>query len=181
MYGRRDQEENLDTIRYEIDMLDYCYERYVDLERKQQTSDQGDLNAYLECFLLHYRNLVEFFSTKDIRKDETNLRIYLPLAWASGKLDVEETKQLIRRDLFDSVWQKISIYLAHCTTYRASTLTEWPVDEMYKELNKTLAQFEKVMHLDRIKRGGVPCPVRVTPLQNGASTATFTAVKSVPD
>ena len=64
MRPRGEKETNLDTIGYEIDMLDFALERYRDLKSQQKAVEQGDLNVYLECFLLHYRNLVEFFSDK---------------------------------------------------------------------------------------------------------------------
>jgi hypothetical protein len=177
MYARAEKEEHLDIIRYEIDMLDFVYKRYADLDCGQQTSDQGDLNAYLECFLLHYRNLVEFFSKKDIRNDETNLRIYLPLAWASGKLDVEEAKKAIRQDLFEKHWKRLSIYLAHCTTYRVKDPAKWKPQEMYDELNQTLVDFERVMQFHRLRPGGVP-PVAAPRMTSGSSGSTETLTRT---
>jgi hypothetical protein len=47
---------HLDTIHYEIDMLEYAF------AKSKSALTPPELNMTIESFLLHYRNLIEFFS-----------------------------------------------------------------------------------------------------------------------
>lgn len=59
MYSRRLKESHRDTVSYEIDMLRFCAER---LEALRATGNDRESYLALEGFLLHYRNLLHFFS-----------------------------------------------------------------------------------------------------------------------
>jgi len=154
MYPRADKEDDLDTIRYEINMLDYSYVRYIELERKPGI-ERGDVNAFLECFLLHYRNLIEFFSSKKPREDGTDLRIGKPLIGMATRVPLEMTKKLTRDELCKEHWKNLSVFLDHCTIYRARDPKTWNVGAMYQQLNSTLADFEKITKMERERPGGV--------------------------
>jgi len=54
-YSRTEKESHLDTIHYELSMLNFCGEQLDKLSRADHS-----FNAFLECFLLHYRNVMEF-------------------------------------------------------------------------------------------------------------------------
>jgi hypothetical protein len=62
-YERSKKGSHLDTIHYEIDMLEYTLSKMTKAELPPP-----EFNMTLECFLLHYRNLIEFFSGKKHRK-----------------------------------------------------------------------------------------------------------------
>ena len=125
-YGRPDKLSHAQTILYEIDML-----RFAAGNLEGPTPHARWRN--LECFLLHFRTLIEFFG-KDPRKDprKDNLSMWRPEAiWPdqATRPNAEALQSLRRSDL----WQKyevrdqnrandkISRYLQHCTEQR----TEW--------------------------------------------------------
>lgn len=60
-----------DTVLYEIYTLRYAAERL----RQEQWDDQKDAWAYLEAFLLHYRNLIEFLGKKTRNIRPTDLHV----------------------------------------------------------------------------------------------------------
>jgi hypothetical protein len=60
-YFRREKESNAATVLYEIDMLRFARERLLSPARWFEACDEW---LYLEAFLLHYRNLIEFFGKK---------------------------------------------------------------------------------------------------------------------
>jgi hypothetical protein len=59
IYSRPEKGNHLNTILYEIEILEYCYESLVTSLGKW--GDMRKAFICLEAFLLHYRNLVEFF------------------------------------------------------------------------------------------------------------------------
>lgn len=155
MYLRGRKETHLDTIRYEIDMLDFSFARYSALKEMPDPAEPGETNACLECFLLHYRNLIEFLSDKPGRKDGTDLRIGEPGPWSVQGLEKQRTNKLKRADLYEKYWRELSVYLDHCTTYRTDEHPGWHVEAMYGELNVTLIEFVTLTHLTRQMRNGV--------------------------
>jgi hypothetical protein len=58
MVERKRKESHQDTIWYEIDMLEYCY---AVLEKNPPAITNARWNLLVEGFLLHYRNLIQFF------------------------------------------------------------------------------------------------------------------------
>ncbi len=60
MYARPPKQLPLDTINYEIGMVEHCFQRLKPEPREKCSSKE--CYVYIECFLLHYRNLVRFFS-----------------------------------------------------------------------------------------------------------------------
>jgi hypothetical protein len=68
MYTRRPKESHRDTVTYEIDMLDFCARR-----ASRECPEEADKGVYLEGFLLHYHNLVRFFSGEHHREDKVAL------------------------------------------------------------------------------------------------------------
>ena len=119
MYTRRPKESHLDTVRYEIDMLDFCAEK---LMQKPQGWDEGDQNVYLEGFLVHYRNLLRFFSGKNPK--DNDLSTAKPEVWAvrqitAAELDaIKKPAENLDKDRGDGYHAKISRYIQHCTIYR---------------------------------------------------------------
>lgn len=139
MYPRGEKESHLDTVRYEIDMLGYS------LKRWRETGvefDAGDRNSFLECFLLHYRVLLEFLS--GIHNKPTDLIISRPQVWAMRKVDLQETSSLQKRSkaLHKSYHSKISKFLQHCTRARADIPHKWYPETMYTEIQEILSEFE---------------------------------------
>lgn len=142
MYSRVKKESHLDTIRYEIDMLDFCYLRLMTLTC---LGEQGDANVFFEGFLLHYRNLLAFLTGDHCR--EKDLSIRHPEVWARRPVTDSELETIRSKaeELDKLYYQDISCYVQHLTEKRASTDRGWMVEEMYKRLAPLLDRFEDVV------------------------------------
>lgn len=133
------------TILYESDMLTHSAGRLG--ETKWQI--EKDQWIYLEAFLIHFRNLIEFFGHPAPR--EGDLTITKPeIIWPdeSKRPASAELKSLNRPDLWDKYEgnqpHKISKYLHHCTKIRTE-MKNWEVGAMYGELKPLLEQFEELL------------------------------------
>jgi len=62
-----------DTILYEVYMLRFSIRRLMQHDEQGDWEDQKDAWGYLEVFLLHYRNLIEFLgkTKRRLRKKRT--------------------------------------------------------------------------------------------------------------
>ncbi len=154
MFSRRQKESHLDTIQYEIDMLNHCYEKLMK-EKWQSTPDNF---IALECFLLHYRNLIEFFG------DSEDLKVSEWKDWSPRQLSSEELTSISDKKPFNNHRGQISQYLQHCTKSRTKD-RGWKVKEMYGELKHVLENFRRLF------------PVR--PITSTASTSN-NSMKSFP-
>ena len=129
---------NAQTILYEIDMFRFAAESL-------EQSDKWNSWRNLECFLLHFRNLIEFFG-KEPRGDD--LSITKPeTIWTDPATmpPLDKLDRLHRKDLWTkyevrvgtAVNDKISRYLQHCTEQRVDGKS-WNAREMVEELNPVM-------------------------------------------
>jgi hypothetical protein len=146
--SRPEKLSHTQTMLYEIDMLRETAQKLS----KNNWNAEKDKWTCLESFLLHFRNLIEFFGRPDPRGDD--LHITKPDAfWPEvSQRPAEAVREgLVRRDLWDEYEDakpdRISKYLHHCTETRIET-KEWKVGEMFGELQPTLISFESLV-LDR--------------------------------
>jgi hypothetical protein len=113
---------------------------------------QGDFHKWivLESFLLHFRNLVEFFGRPD--SPGHHLSIKKPESFwpdtATRPAD-PALARLHRQDLWTKYEgpanpQSISKYLHHCTRQRTEA-KDWNISEMYNEISGTLDEFERLL------------------------------------
>ena len=146
MYSRRPKESHLDTVRYEIDMLDFSVQRVV---QQPQARDEGDRNVYLECFFVHFRNLLRFFSGTNHRKND--LSTAEPEHWSPKQLTEAEIQALQRpaRGLETRYFDQISAYIQHCTIERHENDIKWDVNGMYRELDVVIDEFERLFPRDQ--------------------------------
>jgi|SRR6516162_3456582 hypothetical protein len=146
--------DHLETIIYEIDMLDYCFDRL----RRPWLERGKEYNLCLEGFLLHYRNLIEFFASH-----VGDPKAGAPKGWSPRRLSPVE---------FDSIQNKaikkhygpISSYLSHCDRIRKEEGKYWRYVEMYEEIKPFLESLRKLFP-------SVPRPPVATLGPEGASTA----------
>jgi hypothetical protein len=149
--SRIDKAEQYQTVLYEIDMLRYSYSNIL---QPPAAARDADVWAYLESFLVHYRNLLDFFGKPN--PWDTDLTIEHPeMIWSAKAVldrrmppqqDLQKMRTVGRR-----LWEKyddktnrddtISRYLQHCTTYRISPKPWFPV-EMMQEISEVTAVFE---------------------------------------
>jgi hypothetical protein len=137
MYSRPLKETHRDTISYEIDMLKFCAQGFPNIPSEQQ----GEKNLYLEGFLLHYRNLIRFFSGKEHRGDDLSTR--KPDDWThiDNPAAIEEIQRR-GQSLENSHYSDISKYLQHCTTLRSTESKGWKIDQMTEEIMPIIDLFE---------------------------------------
>jgi hypothetical protein len=135
-YSRPEKGDHMSTIKYEIEMLDFCYQDLI-----ANLGKWGDVRrawVCLEAFLLHYRNLIEFFG------DEGDLKASKPEVWARRKLAPEEIASISNRKLCKKYRGAISAYLQHCTKIRAKIDRSWNVFEMYNEIKALIETFRSL-------------------------------------
>jgi len=126
---------HLDTIQYEIDMLNYCKDRLL----AGKWPNQASYYLCIEGFLLHYRNLSEFFGSK---KD---LKALEPEVWSpQKKLTDAQLASIQNARLDDKYTGQISQYLSHCTKSRAERDRDWNIVEMYGEVEPCIENFRKI-------------------------------------
>lgn len=136
-----------DTVLYEIYMLRFAAKR---LQRERWEEPQ-DAWVYLEDFLVHYRNLIEFLG-KQNKISDTDLHVRT--IWA--KLSVPPPADLAKIHAdganlwaeYEEVEDRISRYLQHCTTKRTKA-KNWFIDVMIEKLEPLLAKIVPVLEPQR--------------------------------
>jgi len=131
------------TVLYEIDMFRFAAHRLFE-GQWQADKDQW---VYLESFLLHYRNLIEFLGKQE-NISETDLHI--SNLWE--RLGIKEPATVDRiKEGGEKLWDKyergadrISRYLHHCTSYRTD-FKQWDVGGMSAELETVIVDVEKAL------------------------------------
>lgn len=142
--ARRPKESHRDTVSYEIEMLRFCFE----MLKNGNCAEQSEY-LYLEGFLLHYRNLIEFFSGEHHKdnKDHTfdDLSMAVLITWASREPSHSELTAIrVPATTLDSGYYKqISKYLQHCTLARSERDRDWNVELMMKQIVPIIAEFER--------------------------------------
>jgi hypothetical protein len=110
--------DHLDTVRYEIDML-----RFAAYRLAEQKLTERDAWVYLEAFLLHYRNLIDFLGSENPRPTDLHVTNIWQLGNLVPPMEMDEiyargralrAKYEPTKDQGGGV--RISQYLQHCTT-----------------------------------------------------------------
>lgn len=125
---------HVETILYEMDMLDFCFSRL-----RERKGTRAGYNLSIEGFLLHYRNLIQFFG------NHIGLRAGRPAEWSLQRtLSDAEIATIQNPSLLKEYDGPISIYLCHCTPNRAERDVEWRHIEMYEKIAPLLVNFRKL-------------------------------------
>jgi len=163
------------TILYEIDMLNFTASRLEEGNDWQRWCN-------LECFLLHFRNLIEFFGKQPTRDDLSIQRPENIWTHPATMPPLAQLKHLHREDLWkkyevrEKGWQddKISRYLQHCTRQRVESKV-WRVGVMLEELSPVLEEFESLLP-DKHRPWGRP-PIQGIVVSTEASFGTATVTR----
>lgn len=187
LHHRSEKNRNLDTLLYEIDMLRHCegaVRRRV-VADDATGAERADYYLAIEGFLLHLRNLLAFLTNH--KSKDTDIIINEPEVWAGRHVDQRECSDLIKgcRELDrrygvladgrqSTCYDEISKYLQHCTTFRYERARQWPVEDIYADINPFLESFEARFARDatsvRVIEGG--------PTGTAGSTASFRTLGS---
>ncbi|HZI57916.1 MAG TPA: hypothetical protein VFF39_14135 [Verrucomicrobiae bacterium] len=160
LHTRPDKLEDYETVLYEIDMLRFTKDRLMSAD---PFKSEGEEWVYLEAFLLHFRNLIEFFRGKSSRTDD--LSIAQPDVWPNQKTPTVDLTPLNRPDLwtkYEEIPERISKYLQHCTKQRVIK-KKWDVQAMYEDLRPVLEKFEALLpEYKPATKPAMPQPVSAT-------------------
>jgi hypothetical protein len=176
-FSRLEKATDAETILYEIDML-----RFAASELVGGKLERGDREwVYLECFLLHYRNLIEFVGKeqREVRKTDLHVSNIWKRIRTRSPAELAQIHAVGRKlwEKYERVDDRISRFLQHCTTLRTE-FKEWEVGTMYNELEPLLygiesairparAQQQRLTILDR-EANSTATWVRYGPLIDGA-------------
>jgi hypothetical protein len=162
---------------YEMDLFRHAAHRLV--EDKWQ--NEMDKWVCLEGFLLHFRNLIEFFGRTKPRPDD--LSILKPERFWRDPVNrpaEEVLQQMHRPDLWEKYEdrdnpEKISRYLQHCTEQRVEP-KNWEIGEMFNELYGLLDGFERLLP-DKTRTWVMPALQVKRVLVGSESAGTNTVIK----
>ena len=156
--SRPSKESHVGTILYEIDMLEYCFGRL----REKRWAEEKDYYLCIEGFLLHYRNLIEFFGNHG-----RGLKAAVPGDWSPRALSAGEVASILNASLLRHYGELISRYLSHCNEIRAEEDRGWQHIEMYEKIKPLLASFRTLFPSS-------PGAVRTEEMLSGAHMSTAT-------
>jgi hypothetical protein len=138
------KESHVDTVLYEIDMLDFCYGRL----REGKWPNPQTYYLFIEGFLLHYRNLANFFGNRD------GFEARRPGDWTQRQLTDSELTSIQDETPYKDYSGQISQYLCHCTLSRADQDRTWKPVVMYDAIRSCIENFRKLFpsRLDSARR-----------------------------
>ncbi len=137
-YQRSLKDSHVSVVWYEIDMMHFACDSLRD---NGEAASLAEKNLLIEGALLHYRNLLRFFSGNNHRKGD--LSTARPAAWSCGKMTSQQLAQssALGKKLERAHWSDISRYLQHITEVRATEFMDWGIDEMRVKLEPALSTF----------------------------------------
>ncbi|HEV2341344.1 MAG TPA: hypothetical protein VGS15_06060 [Candidatus Acidoferrales bacterium] len=153
--------------------------RHTALKLAERKLTERDAWVYLEAFLVHFRNLIEFLGNEKPRRTD----LHVTNVWQLENLD----EPVNMKDLHQQgkqLWQKyepkegarISQYLHHCTARRVES-KDWPVPAMMKDIEPLLRDVEKYLRKKHSALEPIP-PVKGLTYFS-ASTTTMTSTSSL--
>jgi hypothetical protein len=143
VYSRPDKQDHAHTVLYEIHLLRFAKERL------ESARTFGERWVFLEAFLLHYRNLIEFFGkTKNVGDDDLSI-LYPQCIWPENAPDDAALAYMRTPALWEKYetrdnLESISKYLHHCTTHRTQ-FKQWPVQTMFEEIKFAIEKFTSTL------------------------------------
>ena len=141
MCSRSEANERIDVIKYDIKMLRFCLQR---LSEPPTAWTDSDRYLHLEGFLLHYRNLIRFFSGNQHRASDISMKRpqdFCSLSPGRAK-DYRDTAKAWDNDSEGCDYRLVSAYLQHCTRKR-TVFREWPFTEYYQKVEPLIRDFER--------------------------------------
>jgi len=176
IFSRPKKLDHVHTIHYEIDMLRFSIGRLA-----EGTLTERDAWVYLESFLLHYRNLIDFLGAESPRRGD----LHITNIWRLGGLpepanlnEIHANGKKLRAQYEPSDEQgggRISQYLQHCTEKRID-FKDWEISTMYDEIEPLLSDVIKHLGPDTGILKPVPAVKTLGELSASTTIGTYTAV-----
>ncbi len=176
--------DHVDTIHYEIDML-----RFAASKLAPETLTERDAWVYLEAFLLHYRNLIEFLGKNNTSSTDLHVTNIWQLAGLPAPSNLAEIHQkgkalLAKYEPSDAQGGgRISQYLQHCTIKRIDA-KDWAVGEMMNDIEPLLIEIQKYLGPHKGMFGQIPAVTMSTTASACTAVGTMTTaamLKPKPD
>jgi hypothetical protein len=176
--SRLDRLSYIQTMLYEIEMLRETARRYG------KRNEEMDKRICLESFLLHFRNLIQFFGPipKPLRTDDLHITKTEDFWSDANRPDEKVLAGLRLIHLWDTYENPgpakdrptISKYLHHCTKRRIAPKI-WVIGTMFGEVNPTLLSFENLV--DKNRTAQVPAGADIPSSLAGATGPAPPALK----
>jgi hypothetical protein len=172
VYERSEKKSHLDTIWYECAMLGFCHSELG----KRRAMSEPERNLFIEGFLLHYRNILEFCSGAKHRQARNgkpaDISTAAPQVWASRALTDEEVAkiQVPAQALEAKYFDDISQFLQHCTERRFIDSKQWNLDQMIEELRPVISALR-----ESFTQKAEPVKAERVLSRDDSSTSTFTS------
>jgi hypothetical protein len=179
-YSRPDKLNHADTILYEIDMLRFAAGRLVEGEWRHPR----DAWVYLEAFLVHYRNLLEFLGKPNPSNTDLHVTTIWPLVNLAPPATIKEihakgTKLWNEYEPRDAQGGgRISQFLQHCTTKRIE-FKNWRIDTMNGQIEPLLMEVEKNLRPGNAILKAMPAFEISTMFSASTATATITTAAAL--
>ena len=126
------------NVQYEFDMIEWAYERF-----SGSPKSENERNAYLECFLIHARNLLDFFvKPQNSRTDDVLARHFFEndTQWQQKEDGICTFVKKERDTIHKTV--------AHLTYERINEKT-WDVRRIFNELESAKLMFLEMLATER--------------------------------
>jgi hypothetical protein len=179
IYSRPSKLDHAATIRYEIQMLRFSYQRLA-----AQNLVEREAWVFLESFLLHYRNLIDFLGNDRLRPGDlhiTNIWTLMNLTEPANLGQIYDSGKKLRAKYEPPDVQgggRISQYLQHCTEKRVD-FKDWEVSTMYTEIEPLLSDVDKYLGPETGILKPVPAVETLSAFSASTTTGTHTAVAAV--
>lgn len=128
------------SIFYEIGMFRFAAGRLISGELKQG----NEHDAFLEVFLIHFRNLYEFFYERD-KSDNLQLKDFSLTFSNLGETTNRTEIDSLKPRGFKNIKTAINKSLSHITKTRLKYKPLWQIGKMFCFMNKTIEGFEKTL------------------------------------
>jgi hypothetical protein len=138
-YSRVNKERPQDTVIHEIRMLRFCFQQ---CHENWGNWTEDERRVYLESYLLHYRNLIEFLRSENLRS--TDLKLADVLGMSEEDTRVVSIKNQAS-NLHSIYWEDISQFLQHLTDRRHKEEKGWNINKMFEEVNPILEEMEALL------------------------------------
>jgi hypothetical protein len=176
---RFDKLNHSDTILYEMHMLRFAAKRLIEANWR----DEKDAWAYLESFLTHYRNMLEFLGMEKPSKTDVHVKTIWALDGLPTPAGIDEINEkgnalLKKYEPSDEAGGgRISQYLHHCTIRRID-FKEWPIHTMVEDIEPLMKRIEPRLKGSPEFYNVLSTPEVVFLRQHMASTAVATQTAS---
>jgi len=129
----------VEKIKYEWNMLQYCYKR---MSNEQVNTDMYEQNLFLEAFLLHARVLKDFFIRDPSQDDVSAIHFFDDAAEWQNIINI--LCPYLRQHQ-----KRLNKYLAHLTYERIREDKVWEVIAIFNELEYAWQQFYALLPQER--------------------------------